>query len=264
MSAERIVTPSSNHGEWARLLRSRAAELVAAAAAAVRHPRAVIAVLVALAAHADRDGCCHPSHETIARATAFSTRHVQRALDQAEAAGLIARSVPRYGARVLGATTRYALPWWAEAARAGLRGAARVQRELPIATDPQSVAVARALRDAAPAALLGAVLRELPPALQADVIRAGVPVLIGPRRPAPGPGRQAPAVDHGEAMRAIVAAVEAVPCAPDQTTRGREKTSPEVAPGISASSRGAAAPETRTVGAKIAALGARVAALARR
>lgn len=229
MGEQRIITPSQNHGEWARALRRRAGELVAAAGAAVRHPRACAAVLVALAAHASVEGECHPSHETLGKLTSYSVRHVQRALDQAEAAGLLTRRVPGYGARVLGATTRYALPWWARDARAGLVALARVQRELPVATDAQSVAVARALRETRPGALLGAIVRELPPALAVGVLRAGVEVLL-PAHPPPAPRVPSPATLRAQladaaALRAIAAAVEGLPCATEQTTPRPEETS---------------------------------------
>lgn len=225
----RIVTPSQNHGEWARLLRARAGELVAKAGAVVRHPRACAAVLVALAAHAAMDGTCYPSHESLARATSYSTRHVQRALDQAEAAGLLTRRVPGYGSRVLGATTRYALPWWAVAARDGLVGLGRVQRELPVATDAQSAAVARALREARPGALLGAVVRELPSEVAVAVLRAGCEVML-PRRPTAAPRVPSPATVRAQladaaALRAIAAEVEGLPGASEQTTPRPDETS---------------------------------------
>jgi len=233
MSAEvRVITPSSNHGEWARALRARAVELVTAAGGAVRYPRACVAVLVALAAHAGTDGTCHPSQRPLAGAVRYSQRHVERALDDAVRAGLLTRAVPRYGARVLGATTRYALPWWAVAAREGLRGVARVQSELPIATDPQAAAVARALRETRPGALLGAVVRCLPSEAAVSVLRAGVDVML-PRRPvartALPPAQLAAAqLADAAALREIAAAVEALPgpgdCSREQTTPCRKET----------------------------------------
>lgn len=233
MREERVITPSSNHGEWARALRARAKELVMLAGATIRYPRATCAALVALAAFAAKDGTCHPSQATIAREILMSPRHVERLLSDAERAGLLTRAVPRYGARVLGATTRYALPWWATAARDGLRGVARVQRELPIATDAQAAAVARALRETRPGALLGAVVRCLPSEAAVSVLRAGVDVML-PRgrrvgREALPPAQLAAAqLADAAALREIAAAVEALPgpdhCSRDQRTPRPEKT----------------------------------------
>lgn len=271
MPETRIITPSQNHGEWARALRARAVELVTAAGGAVRYPRACVAVLLALAAHAGTDGTCHPSQRTLAGAVRYSQRHVERALDDAERAGLLTRAVPRYGARVLGATTRYALPWWALAARDGLRGLARVQSELPIATDPQAAAVARALRETRPGALLGAVVRCLPSEAAVSVLRAGVEVML-PRRPvsrrALAPAQLAAAqLADAAALREIAAAVEVLPgradCSPEQTTPCLKETSQRRAHANSlAVSPGDASPSGSTW-SRIQQLGVRVQALAR-
>lgn len=272
MSAQVVITPSQNHGAWARALRARAHDLVAAAGGAVRYPRACAAVLVALAAHCATDGTCHPSQATLAAAVRYSPRHVERALDDAERAGLLTRAVPRYGARVLGATTRYALPWWAVAARDGLQGVARVQRELPIATDAQAAAVARALRETRPGALLGAVVRSLPSEAAVAVLRAGVDVLI-PRRATVGRRALAPAqlaaaqLADAAQLRDIAAAVEALPgpegWAEIQTTPCPDKTSGEIASRNSHAPAAREAPRGGSVGDRIQQLGARFRALAR-
>lgn len=189
--------PHANHGQWARALRDYVGRLVSDArvragggarthtakeARPVAWPRALAAVLVAIAAHASVAGEAHPSHETLARLTGYSPRHVARVLDEGEGAGLIARAVPSFGARVLGATTRYALPWFAVTVREGLGALARVQRRLPLGSLAQSAGVARALEDAAPAALLGRVVRQLPAEVQLAVIRSGAEVYLARHR----------------------------------------------------------------------------------
>lgn len=166
-------------GTWARALRERITELVTTTrdtdGEGTRWPRAVADVLEVLARHADALGECWPSQETIARATAYSTRHVARALADARRLGLLVASVPSFSARVAaGATTRYGLPWWAGVVRGGIRVIARAQGSLRLKTPAQSAAVARALEAVAPDQLLARVLGTLPAGMRAGLVKAGV------------------------------------------------------------------------------------------
>ena len=175
-----VVHAPDYAGRWARALRERIVALVAetrdTSGRAVRWPRAVADVLEALARHASREGECWPAQETIARAISYSVRHVARAVSEAVRVGLLVAAVPDYASRVAaGATTRYALPWWAGVARDGLRILARAQRALTIDTPARARMVARAIEAVDPAALLARVMGSLSREAQAALVEHDTP-----------------------------------------------------------------------------------------
>lgn len=247
-------------GAWARALRERITELVTRTTdtdgRGTRWPRAVADVLEVLARHADALGECWPSQETIARATAYSTRHVARALADARRLGLLVASVPSFAARVAaGATTRYGLPWWAGVVRGGIRVLARAQGSLRLRTPAQSAAVARALEAVAPDALLSRVLGTLPPAMRAGLVRAGV-VDAYVSQLAPQVERAAHRAAHRAAVQETQRPVKTL-----QQNTGAEHAPAQAGKDDRAPS--ARAEVTPSLRADIAAVAARVAALAR-
>lgn len=168
-----LVAPQVDRGGIVRAMRARV--LRAVEGTGVRWPRAVAAVLAVLASHADAEGTCFPSQETIAAAACYSVRHVARAIDVAEEAGLLLRAVPRVGARLLGTATVYSLPWYAVTAQRGLAGASKViaaRKRGPIAQPSAGVvaSILDALERADPLAVVRRTAARLSPTLQREVL----------------------------------------------------------------------------------------------
>lgn len=161
-----------------RALVERVRVLVEGARVRVLHARAVRKVLEALARFADGAGRCFCSHDVLAREAAYSARHVARALDQAEASGLLLRAVPRYAARLAGTATEFSLPWWALTPARGLEGAREVlglRRDGPVArglTRGVAAALVELLEDLHPAELVRRVAGRVGGAFAAEIVRA--------------------------------------------------------------------------------------------
>lgn len=160
-----------------RALNDRVSELVSKAGAAVRHGRAVGDVLEVLAAFVDGRGWCFCAMSTIARKARYSVRHVHRAIIQAEAAGLLVRSVPRVGARLLGTASEYWLPWWCRGPASAVSGALAVlgsKRKGPAAPSvagPAALSVLAAVERSAPLELARRVAAMVGGSLGFDVMR---------------------------------------------------------------------------------------------
>lgn len=143
----------------------------------VRHARAVKVVLCELAKLGDFRGRCFASYGVISARACYSERHIARAVEQAEAAGLLVRAVPSVARRILGAATEYALPWWGMGVSAGLAGLAEVmslrRRGVSAPCRPE---LARRIVDlierAHPAELARSVARRVGGRLGAEVVEA--------------------------------------------------------------------------------------------
>lgn len=174
-----------------RALVERVRLLVEGARVRVLHARAVRKVLEALARFADGAGRCFCSHELLAREAAYSARHVARALEQAEDSGLLVRAVPRYAARLAGAATEFALPWWALTPARGLEGAREVlamRKGGPVArglTRGVAAALVELVEDLHPAELVRRVAGRVGGPLAAEIVRAYASGLV-PREGAEG------------------------------------------------------------------------------
>lgn len=168
-----LVAPQVDRGGIVRGMRAKV--LRAVEGTGVRWPRAVAAVLLVLASHADAEGTCYPSQETIAAAACYSVRHVARAIEVAEEAGLVLRAVPRVGARLLGTSTVYSLPWYGVTPQRGLAGASRVlqaRKRGPLAPPSAGVvaSILDALERADPLAVVRRTAARLSPTLQREVL----------------------------------------------------------------------------------------------
>lgn len=183
----------------ARDLTARVTALVWGAVG-VLHRRVVADVLEVLARFADGSGRCYCAQSTIAKEARYSVRHVLRALEQAEAAGLVLRAVPRYAARLAGAATEYALPWAGLTVARGLEGAREVlglRKRGPLAAVDAGTAgrLLDVLEQMHPAELVRRVAGRVGGALGAEVVRAYAAELVPRGAPSARPPHVTPGLD---------------------------------------------------------------------